>query len=124
MIGRQRRRPAESAWPVPLLLWFGSVLLFGVIGVVLAGREYREFMDCSNPELHESANTAYGWTLALLASLVPVGTASGLAQRLTDRDGRRLMVLAAAVAAGSLLVWWWALDKDCEWHAIGSFSLA
>lgn len=70
-------------------------------------------MDCSNPEIHESANTAFGWTVAIVASALPVAVAALLAGGLR----RKLPAIATAVALLGLVVWWWALDSDCEWYA-------
>jgi hypothetical protein len=40
----------------PFATWMCSVLVLGLIGTVVIFALYNEFLDCSIPETHESAN--------------------------------------------------------------------
>ncbi|WP_421120765.1 hypothetical protein ACE2AJ_05535 [Aquihabitans daechungensis] len=96
-------------------IWLGAVLVSGVAGLVVLGVTYDEFLDCSNPEIHESANTTLGWTIAFVASALPLAVATWLAGGLR----RGLTIVALVVALLSLGFWQWVLDADCEWYATG-----
>ena len=102
----------EPMW-VRVWLWFVMAVVCGVAGVVVLGRLYDEFLDCSNPEIHERANTPLGWSVAVIASIIPVAVAI----RLAGRVRHRLVLLAVAAAALALAtVWPWVLDPRCEWY--------
>lgn len=58
-----------------VVVWLGSVMVATIAGLMLVGATHNEFLDCSNPDAHESADTALGWTIAVLASALPVGIA-------------------------------------------------
>lgn len=107
----ERISEASPALKVPI--WLGAVAASGVVGLLLVGATYDEFMDCSNPEIHESANTSLAWTVAVLASALPVAVSIWLAGGLW----RKLPALALAVALLSLGLWRWLLDAGCEWYA-------
>lgn len=95
----------------PFVTWLVSLLALGFIGAVAIFVSYDEFLDCSNPETHESANTPLGWTVAVVSTGVPllVGVVSGL------RYSIRLVGAALLVAALEALVWVWALNPSgCE----------
>ena len=84
-----------------------AVLACGAAGLFIVGRIHADFMDCSVKEIHESANTPLGWSIALAASLVPVVVAA-------SHRNRRLTAAALVVAAVELVVWWWAFTAgDC-----------
>lgn len=94
-------------------LWFVTATLCGVAGVVALGSRYDEFLDCSNPEIHERASTPLGWSVAVVASIIPVAVAIWLAGRVRHR----LVYLAVFAAALALTtVWPWMLDPGCEWY--------
>ncbi len=97
-----------------VFVWLASAVVVGGAGFLLVGATYDEFMDCSNPEIHESANTTFGWTVAAAASALPVAVATWLAGGLR----RELPALAIATAMLSMVIWWWMLDKDCEWYSL------
>jgi hypothetical protein len=108
------QHPTAESPRLQVLVWLASAVVAGVAGLFVVGATYREFMDCSNPELHESANTTFGWTVAVVASALPVAVATWLA----GGPWRKLPALAFAIALLSLAVWWWMLDADCEWYAL------
>ena len=108
-------RVDETSPLLKVLVWLGAVVASGVSGVIVVGVAYDEFMDCSNPELHQSADTAIGWMVAFAASVLPVVVAIWIA----GGPRRRLSVAAFAVALLSLAVWSWVLDADCEWYVAG-----
>lgn len=88
-----------------------SVLAFGFVGTVIIFVSYNEFLDCSIPETHESANTPLGWSTAAVATGVPllVGVVLGL------RQSRRIVGTAVLVALVEAVVWVWALNPGgCE----------
>ncbi len=110
-------RPPDGAPPtLPVLGWLASVVIAGGLGLLVLGATYDEFLDCSNPEIHESADTTFGWAIAVVASALPVGVACWLA----GGPRRPLTALALATALVSLGIWWWLLDADCEWYALGA----
>lgn len=108
------RRTATWSPVARVLVWLASVALFGCIGLVLVGTVYPEFADCSNPEIHQSANTTFGWAVAIVTAALPVAVAVWLAGGLW----RRLPAVALAVALVTLVLWQWILDADCEWYAL------
>lgn len=108
------RRSIGGAPALQVAGWIASVVVAGGGGLLILSATYQEFMDCSNPELHQSANTTLGWTVATVASAAPVGVSVWLAGGV----GRRLPALALAVALASLAIWWWILDADCEWYSV------
>ncbi len=72
---------------------------------------YDEFLDCSNPEHHESANTPLGWSVAVLATILPLAVAA-----LLRPLQRRLMIAAVLVASIQIPSWVWALNPSgCDW---------
>lgn len=96
----------------PFATWLVSVLACGFVGTVIIFVSYNEFLDCSVPETHESANTPLGWTTAAVATGVPliVGVVLGV------RHSRRLVGTALVLAAVQAVVWVWALNPGgCEW---------
>ena len=96
----------------PFATWMCSVLAFGLAGIVVIFFSYNEFLDCSIPETHESANTPFGWTTAAIATGVPllVGIVLGL------RHSTKLVGAAVLVAAVQASVWVWALNPGgCDW---------
>ena len=108
------RRSIGDAPALQVAGWLASVVVFGGGGLLLVSATYRELMDCSNPELHQSANTTLGWIVAIVASAAPVAVAVWLAGGVR----RTLPAWALAVALASLAIWWWMLDADCEWYAV------
>lgn len=104
-------REEAAPWP-KVLIWLGAVIASGVAGLIVIGGAYDEFLDCSNPEIHESADTALGWTVAFVASALPVAVAIWLAGGLR----RTLPAVALGVAVLSLVVWRWLLVANCEWY--------
>jgi hypothetical protein len=104
-------RVGEASTASKVTVWLGAVIASGIAGLIVVGVAYDEFMDCSNPEIHESANTTLGWAVALAASALPVAAAIWLAGGLR----RRLSAVALVVALLSLAVWGWALNANCEW---------
>ena len=95
----------------PFAVWLISMLTLGVLGAVVVTASHTELLDCSVPETHESGNTPLGWSMALLATVVPllIGVALGV------RYSRRLIGLAIAVAGIQSVIWIWALSTpgDC-----------
>ncbi len=95
----------------PFALWLISMLTLGVLGAVVVTAAHSQLLDCSVPETHESGNTPLGWSMALLATVVPlvIGVALGV------RYSRRLIGLAIAVAGVQSVIWIWALTTpgDC-----------
>ena len=95
----------------PFAVWLISMLTLGVLGAVVVAFSHTEFLDCSVPETHESANTPLGWSMALLATVVPliIGVTLGV------RHSRRLIGLALAVAGVQSVIWLWVLTTpgDC-----------
>lgn len=108
------QRPIGDAPTLQVAGWLASVVVAGGGGLLLLSATYQEFMDCSNPELHQSANTTLGWTVAIVASAAPVAIAVWLAGGVR----RKLPAWALAVALASLAIWWWMLDADCEWYGV------
>jgi hypothetical protein len=105
-------RVDEASPALKVLVWMGVVVASGVAGLIVVGVAYDEFMDCSNPEIHQSADTAFGWVVAFAASVLPVAVAAWLSGGLR----RRLPAVAIAVALLSLVAWSWVLKADCEWY--------
>ena len=98
-----------------------SVLALGFVGTVVIFVSYNEFLDCSIPETHESANTPLGWMTAAVATGGPllVGVVLGL------RHSAKLVGAAVLVAAAQALVWVWALNPGgCEWALTVSDQIA
>lgn len=96
----------------PFATWICSVLVLGFVGTVVISVSYNEFLDCSIPETHESANTLLGWTTAAIATGVPllVGLVLGL------RHSAKLVSAAVLVAVAQAVVWVWALNPGgCDW---------
>lgn len=96
----------------PFATWMCSVLVLGFVGTVVIFVSYNEFLDCSIPETHESANTLLGWTTAAIVTGVPllIGVVLGL------RRSAKLVSAAVLVAAAQALVWVWALNPaGCDW---------
>lgn len=95
----------------PVTVWLISMLTLGALGAVVVALSHTEFLDCSIPETHESANTPLGWSMALLATVVPliIGVVLGA------RHSRRLVGLAIAVAGIQAVIWLWVLTTpgDC-----------
>jgi hypothetical protein len=89
--------------------WLASVVVANAVGLALVGLVYAEPLDCSNPGLHESPNTLFGWCVALAASLVPVVVSIVV----TRRRRRPLDIAVGVVAALCLLVWAWLLTPTC-----------
>jgi hypothetical protein len=105
----------------PFATWMCSALVLGLIGTVVMFVSYNEFLDCSIPETHESANTLLGWTTAAIATGVPLllGVVLGL------RHSAKLVGAAVLVAAGQALVWVWALNPGgCEWALATGVQIA
>ena len=99
----------------PVVSWLVSVLVLGVIGVAVIFVSFNEFLDCSVPETHESANTPLGWTTAAVATGVPllIGVVLGL------RHSRTLVVLAVLIALVQAVIWVWALNPGgCDWETV------
>ena len=95
----------------PTLIWLLTMLASGFVGVAVIALRYDEFLDCSNPEQHESANTPLGWSVAVLATMLPLAIAALLRPR-----QRRLMVAAVLVACIQIPIWVWALNPSgCDW---------
>ncbi len=96
----------------PFATWLVAMLAFGLAGVAVIFVSYGEFLDCSIPETHESASTPLGWTIATVATGIPllVGVALGL------RHSPKLIGVAVLVAMTQAMVWVWALNPGgCEW---------
>jgi len=89
----------------PIAVWLISMLTLGVLGAVAVALSHTEFLDCSIPETHESANTPLGWSMALLATVAPllIGVVLGA------RHSRWLVGLAIAVAGVQAVIWLWVL---------------
>lgn len=111
------QRGGEVSPGAQVLLWLASVVVTGVAGLVVVGSTHDEFLDCSNPEIRESADTALGWIVAVVASALPVAVAVWLVGGV--RHG--LPALALGTALVSLGVWWWLLDATCEWSSLSRF---
>lgn len=94
----------------PFAVWLISILTLGVVGAVVVTASHTEFLDCSVPETFESANTPLGWSMALLATVVPliIGVTLGV------QHSRRLIVLAIAVAGIQSVIWIWALTTPAD----------
>ena len=94
----------------PFAVWLISILTLGVVGAVVVTASHTEFLDCSVPETFESANTPLGWSMALLATVVPliIGVTLGV------RHSRRLIGLAIAVAGIQSVIWIWALTTPAD----------
>ena len=94
----------------PIAVWLISMLTLGVLGAVVATASHTEFLDCSVPETFESANTPLGWSMALLATVVPliIGVILGV------RHSRRLIGLAIAVAGVQSVIWIWVLTTPAD----------
>ncbi len=96
----------------PYAAWLASLLTFGLAGSIVVALTHDEFLDCSNPQTHESANTPLGWSMAVMATVIPaiVGVTIGLAA------SRRLIGVSIAVAALQAVIWTWALTPtgNCE----------
>ncbi|GEM_PF-2178563 len=50
-------RSGRSRTREPLVTWLVSVIALGLTGTVTIYVSYNEFLDCSIPETHQSANT-------------------------------------------------------------------
>ncbi len=95
----------------PTLIWLLTTLASGLVGVAVIALRYDEFLDCSNPEHHESANTPLGWSVAVLATILPLAVAA-----LLRPLQRRLMIAAVLVASIQIPLWVWALNPSgCDW---------
>jgi len=82
-----------------------------LVGTVIIFVSYNEFLDCSMPETHQSANTPLGWTTAAVATGVPLLVGVVLGQR----HSLRLVGAAVLVAVVQAVVWVWALNPGgCE----------
>lgn len=94
-----------------IVIWLVSMLTLGFVGAVVVALSHTEFLDCSVPETHESANTPLGWSMALMATVIPlvIGVTLGV------RHVRWLIAVAIAVAGVQAVVWLWALTTpgDC-----------
>lgn len=85
--------------------WLLAVFACGALATAVVFLSHQEFLDCSNPVTHESADTPLGWSMAGLATLVPLGIGISLAVR----HSVRLLVMAVVVAVVQAVVWSWAL---------------
>lgn len=94
-----------------IAIWLVSMLTFGFLGAVVVALTHTEFLDCSIAETHESANTPLGWSMALMATVIPLIIGATLGAR----HVRWLIAVAIAVAGIETVVWVWALTTpgDC-----------
>lgn len=87
------------------------MLASGFVAMAVISLRYDQFLDCSNPEQHQSANTPLGWSVAVVATTLPLVIAALLKPR-----QRLLVVTAVLVACVQIPLWVWALNPGgCDW---------